>query len=131
MELNDTHQFGDSVNQRTVTKKINAYKGDYQTKLIGGKVYFDIYIFFFKNNAAFHIYPEVNYKQYATPLYHAGIGLLYSFIDAKDKENKAKLNAELYFKLSDLSNSLSSELSILQRNELGLRLSIPVSFFNF
>ena len=131
VELNDTHQYGDTVTKRTVTKKITAYKGDYKTKLIGGKFYLDFYKFFLVNAAALHIYPEVNYKQHSKPLYNIGIGLLYSFKDSKDKENKAKLNVELYFKLTDLPNNTNSELSVLQRNEWGLRLSIPVSFFNF
>jgi hypothetical protein len=131
VELDDTQQYSNSVTQRTITQKIVAYKGDYQTKLLSGKFYIDFYKFFLGNAAALHIYPEVNYKQNAKPQYNTGIGLLCSFIDAKDKENKAKLNAELYFKLSDLSNNTDSELSVLQRNELGLRLSIPVSFFNF
>ncbi len=129
--LNDTHLYGDSINQRTTTKSFTAYKGDYKTNLLSAKIYADYYRFFFKNSAAFHIYPEVNFKQNDNPLYNIGVGLLYSFNDAKDKENKAKLLAELYFKLSDLSNIGKSDLSILQRNELGLRLSIPVSFFNF
>jgi len=131
VELNDVHKYGDTINQRTITKKIAAYKGDYQTKLIGIKFYVDFYKFFLDNSAAIHIFPEANYKQHSKPLYNAGFGLLYSFKDAKDKENKAKLNAELYFKLSDLSNNTNSGLSVLQRNELGLRLSIPVTFFNF
>jgi hypothetical protein len=129
--LNDTHLYGDSINQRSTTKIFTAYKGDYKTNLLSAKIYFDFYRFFFKNSAAIHIYPEVNFKENDKPLYNTGIGLLYSFNDVKDKENKAKLHAELYFKLSDLSNIGKSDLSILQRNELGLRLSIPVSFFNF
>jgi hypothetical protein len=131
VELTDTYQYGDTIAQRTLTKKIIAYKGDYKTKLVGGKFYIDFYKFFLGNSAAIHIFPEVNYKHHYKPLYNAGVGLLYSFKDAKDKENKAKLNAELYFKLSDLRNNANSEFPLFQRNELGLRLSIPVSFFNF
>lgn len=39
VEINDTHIYGDSKNQRTSTKKYNAYKGDYKTKLISAKLY--------------------------------------------------------------------------------------------
>ena len=131
VEINDVNSYGTSTNQRTTTKKISAYKGDYKTKLLSAKFYVDYYRFFFKNDAAIHIYPEVYLRQDQKPLYNTGIGLLYSFIDSKDKENKAKLHAELYFKLSDLSNTEKSDLTLFQRNELGLRLSIPVSFFNF
>lgn len=131
VEINDTHIYGDSKNQRTSTKKYNAYKGDYKTKLISAKLYLDYYRFILNNSAAIHFYPEVIYKENNKPLYNTGIGLLYSFKDAEDKENKAKLNAELYFKLSDLTNNGKSDLSVWSRNELGLRLSIPVSFFNF
>lgn len=131
VEINETNLYGSSVNQRSTIKKLNAYKGDYSTKLLAAKFYADFYKFFFKNEAAIHIYPEANFIQDRKPLYNAGIGLLYSFYDMKDTENKAKLNAELYFRLSDLSNTAASKLATLQRNELGLRLSIPISFFNF
>jgi len=131
VEINDANTYGTSLNQRTTTKKFNAYKGDYKTKLLSAKFYVDYYRFFFKNEAAIHIYPEATFKQDQKTLYNAGFGLLYSFIDSKDKENKAKLHAELYFKLSDLSNIEKSNLSTFRRNELGLRLSIPVSFLNF
>jgi len=130
VELNDTYQYGDTQTQRTVTKKITAYKGDYQTKLMAGKIYVDFYKFFLDNDAALHLYPEANFKQYSRQIYNLGIGMLYSFQDQKSKENKAKLNAELYLKLSDLSNDANSDLSVFRRNEFGLRLSIPVSFFN-
>ena len=131
VELRDTYQNSDMVTQRTVTKKITAFRGDYQTNLVGGKLYFDFYKFLWGNDAALHIYPEVNFKQDQSPLYNAGIGLVYSFKDAADKGGKAKINSELYFKLSDLSNIANSNLSLLGRNELGLRISIPVSIFNF
>jgi len=131
VEINDTNLYGSSLNQRSTIKKFNAYKGDYITKLLAAKFYVDYYKFFFKNEAAIHIYPEANFAKSRKPIYNAGIGLLYSFYDMKDKEKKAKLNAELYFRLSDLPNNTGSKLKTFQRNELGLRLSIPISFLNF
>lgn len=131
VELQDVQQYGDSTIQRSITKKHTAYIGEYKTGLIGGRTTIDFYKFFGKNSAALHLYPDVNYRQKSIPVYNAGIGLLYSFKDAKDKENKSKLNAELYFRLSDLTNTSNSILSTFERNELGLRLSIPVAFFNF
>jgi hypothetical protein len=131
VEINDMQLYGDSINQRATTKKFYAYKGDYKTNLVSAKFYTDFYLFFLKNNAALHIYPDVIFKQKNKPLYNTGLGLVYSFKDTKDKDNKTKLHAELYFKLYDLTNNGKSDLSILDRNELGLRLSVPVSFFNF
>lgn len=131
VELNDTQQYSDSVNKRTVSQNITAYKGDYKSNLFGGKLYLDFYKFILQNDAAIHIYPEVNFRQNSSPLWNAGIGILYSFKDASDKDGKAKLHAELYCKLSDLSNITNSKLSVWERKEFGLRLSIPVSFFNF
>lgn len=131
VEINDTNLYGDPNNQRTTTKKFYAYKGEYKTNLRSAKFYFDYYKFYLENSAALHIYPEIIYKENTRPNYNVGIGLLYSFKDEKDKDSKTKLHAELYFKLSDLRNNLNSDLSVWKRNELGLRLSIPVSFFNF
>jgi hypothetical protein len=131
VELNDVRQYGDTTVQRSVTQKNVAYQGDYKTGLIGGRTTLDFYKFIRGNNMALHLFPEVNYRQHSFPVYNAGIGVLYAFKDAKDKEEKTVLNAELYFRLSDLTNKNESQLSTFERNELGLRLSIPIAFFNF
>lgn len=132
VELTDTQKYGDSMYQRTKTSKIIAYEGDYKNGLFGAKIYFDFYGFLWKNNAALHIFPEVNYLQNKHPIYNTGFGFLYSFKDAKDKENKARVNIEVYFRLLDLSDQERAESDKQQpfykRNNMGLRLSIPFNF---
>ncbi|KMQ60146.1 hypothetical protein ACM46_18095 [Chryseobacterium angstadtii] len=129
MEINESTSYTSSSEQRTIAKKFNAYQGDYKTNLSYSKIYADYYRFFSKNTMAVHIYPQARFKEETKPMFDTGIGLLYSFKDSK--KEKSKLHAELYFTLSDLTNSLDSELALLKRNEFGLRLSIPVSFLKF
>jgi hypothetical protein len=131
IELSDVQQYGDSILQRSTTKKIVAYTGNYKTDLLGGKTSIDFYKFIFANNGALHFFGNVNYRQHSLPVYNAGFGLLFSFKNSKDKNDKGKVNAELYFKLNDLTNNKNSDLDLMKRNELGLRLTIPIKFFDF
>ncbi|QBA20837.1 hypothetical protein EU348_06410 [Chryseobacterium indologenes] len=129
-EINESYNYGEtSSGQRTSTKKFNAYQGTYKTNLSYSKLYIDYYRFILENTMALHIYPQSTFKEESKPQYDAGIGLLYSFKDLK--KDKSKLHVELYFNLIDLTNSNDSELAFLKRNEIGLRLSIPVAFLNF
>jgi hypothetical protein len=128
MDLTDTNQFGTSLVSRTSTKKITAYKGDYQTKIIGGKVFLEYYKFLWDNNTAFHIYPEIILQKDRKNLCNAGVGFLYSFQNANEKEKEAKLRAELYVNFTDLTDNLNTGKNFLKRNEFGLRVSFPISF---
>lgn len=131
IEISDTKTLADSNTKRTINKKINAFEGEYEKKLISAKFYIDFYRFFFKNIAAIHFFHDMNFKQNSKTVNNLGIGLLYSFKDGDINDSKTKVNTELYFRLKDISNNTNSDLSIWKRNELGIRLSIPVSFFNF
>ena len=127
-ELTDTYQYGTSQISRTSSKKITAYKGDYQTKLIGGKVYLDYYKFLWNNNTAFHIYPEIVLRDGSKTMYNAGAGFLYTFLNAKEKEDQAKLHAEIYLNFTDLSDNFDTGMNFIKRSEFGLRFSFPISF---
>jgi hypothetical protein len=128
MDLTDTYQFGTSLISRTSTKKITAYKGDYQTKILGGKVYLEYYKFLWNNNTAFHIYPEIILQKDRKNLYNAGVGFLYSFQNNNVKDNEAKLRTELYVNFTDLSDNLHTGVNFAKRSEFGLRISFPISF---
>jgi hypothetical protein len=129
-EITDVTVYGDSSLQRTITKKQTVYMGDYQKDLVGGKIYLDYYQMFNNNKMGFHLFPEAVYRQSSVPVYNGGIGLLYSFIKQEDKNEKEKVNVELYYKFIDITNSKNSDASSFKRNEISLRVSVPIAFFN-
>jgi hypothetical protein len=130
IELTDTKQYGDSLTQRTFSKKITAYKGEYEIQIIGAKAYANFYWVLLNEHTALHLNPEVVFLQDHHPQYNSILGLTYSFIDEKDDKEKKRLNIELYCKFSDFSNIHQSDLLWYNRNEIGLKIAVPVSFFN-
>lgn len=126
VELTDVTTYNDSITNRTVSEEITAYSGDYQTKLLAGRVFGDVYLFHSNNQIAFHAYPEFRFRKDQDVMINAGVGLYYSFQSKEDKE--AKVNTELYWQWNDLTNTSESQLSNIKRTEIGVRFSVPISF---
>ena len=76
-----------------------------------------------------HYFTDATFKEGGYQVYNIGVGFLHSFQDAENE--KSKINLELYFKLLDLSNTMNLNSNVLKRNEFGLRLAVPLNFFNF
>ncbi len=129
LELTDVRNYGDSLTTRSTSKKITAYSGSYRTKIFGMTGSVDFYDYLFKNNSAMHYFGDATFKEGGYQVYNVGLGFLHSFQNADD--DKTKINLELYFKLLDLSNTLNLNSNLLKRNEFGLRLAVPLNFFNF
>lgn len=129
-ELTETKEYGTTGNSRTSTKKYFVYTGDYKDKKAGIRFFADAYWFLLKNNvAAVHLFPAVSFRNKEKPLYSCGGGFMYSFKDKKDDKGKALINAELYYKLTDITNSRNFDKSLFERNEIGLRFGLPLKFF--
>lgn len=134
VEVTDQQMYADSTTSRTVAKKTTAYRGNYKTKLPGGRLYGDLYLFDSKNVMALHLYPEINLRESQDPFVNMGIGIYFAFAggqtSAKPEDKISKVNAELYYQLSDLSNTYNSPSSTFKRAEVGIRLSFPIAFVN-
>lgn len=129
-EITEVNNYGPNVNDRTTTKKYNAFTGDYRSKLKQVKLFADYYRFLFDNNvAAIHIYPEFTYKQSTKPLYNLGLGFLYAFKDSK-KDDKSLVNAELFYNFLDVTKNTETDLKLFERNNIGIRFSFPINFIN-
>lgn len=129
-EITEVKNYGANINDRSTTKKYNAYQGGYLSKLSQIKLFGDYYHFLFEGNtAAFHLYPEFQFKEGIKPLYNFGIGLLLAFKDSK-KDDKSVVNAEIFYNFLDLSNNEDNNLGFLERNNIGLRFSFPINFVN-
>ena len=132
LELTDEEVYSDSVTRRTISKNIIAYRGDYETKILGGRVYGDFYVFDSKNIMAIHIYPEIRIKQHQNAVVNFGLGFYFAFQSVKEEEKEevkvSKINAEVFYQLNDLTNTYNSPLSTFKRGEVGIRLSFPITF---
>jgi hypothetical protein len=81
----------------------------------------------FKDNiAAVHLGPEATIKDNSRPLYNTTVGFLMLF--KKEKEENSIVNAELYYSFKDMFDYSDSDDKFFERNEIGLRFSIPIQF---
>lgn len=125
VELTDRKQYGTAPNDRIAEAKYTAYQGEYEKKIGTVRVNGDHYRFFLADNqGALHLFPAVRLRDGARPAYSMGTG----FLLTARRDAESFLNAELYFNLTDLTDSQESELDFWGRSELGLRLSFPISF---
>jgi len=77
---------------------------------------------------AFHGYGEWVVSEITSPLYQAGAGLLFSFLEREGQ--KSNINVEVFFELSDITNSGNTELGFWERNQFGLNFSVPLYIVN-
>jgi hypothetical protein len=126
-EVTEIKNYGTNPNDRTTTKKYNAYTGNYLGELKGLRLFADYYRFLFnENTAAIHTYPELQVKDNTKPIYNLGFGFLYSFKDSKDETSI--VNAELYYNFLDLFKSTETTYKLFERNNIGLRFTFPIKF---
>lgn len=128
VEVTETTSVGSNSSiVRETNEKYIAYEGTYRTDIAQINVDIDFYYFPFSRNAfGFHIFPNSKYVQRIKPVYNAGFGLVYPFIDKK--KDKSLLNIEVYYNIVNLFNSKKSDYDLIERNDIGLRLVVPVNF---
>jgi hypothetical protein len=126
-EISETTNYGPSNGERSVTKKYDAYAGDYQRNLATGKLYGDVYYFLFnKNQAALHVNPEWVVQSKQRPVGNVLTGLLL-VLKKKDEETNV-VNAELYYQFLNVLKTSQSDDKFFQRNSIGLRFTFPIQF---
>ncbi|WP_367389734.1 hypothetical protein [Lewinella sp. LCG006] len=120
----DTSVSGDI---RTIQEEITALTGVFEEDINALIVNYNIYSFFgLGNRFALHLNPKVEFADKRKPLYDLEVGILLS-IPKKD-ELATLFNAELFYKFYDLSNNFQSEISFIERNSIGLKLTFPIAF---
>lgn len=128
VEVTQTSTIGTSSNQvRETSDKFFAYSGTYKTGITELNVDIDFYHFPFSRSAiGFHIFPKSKYTQNIKPVYNAGFGVVFPFIDKK--KDKSTINAELYYNFTNIFNSTDSDYTLIERNNIGIRLVFPINF---
>lgn len=125
--INEKDSFNNADDTRYGTEQYIAYTGSYRDNLETVRLNFDYYQFFLKNNfGAIHLFPQYVIKEKLKPQMNFGLGIVFSF---KDKDNTSStVNAELYYKSTDLANVSGSDKEFFKRGDLGIRLSFPIKF---
>ncbi len=110
---------------RKTNSSYKAYKGEYKEFGVIN-TYVNFYQFFSNSNqTALHIFPDIDFREENVTLYNLGVGLVLS---VKDKKNeKAIINAEPFFRLTDMADNIASGLSFFKRSEIGLRIGLPIN----
>jgi hypothetical protein len=127
VEITEIKNYGPNPNDRTSSKKYNAYSGTYKTYLKGIRLYGEYYRFFFKDNAvAFHVFSDFVIKDKVQPTLDPGLGLIFSVKDAA-KESSI-VNVEFYYTFKDVFNTSGSEFSFWERNNIGIRFGFPIKY---
>lgn len=76
---------------------------------------------------SFHVYPSVDIYDKGKTLSNLGLGYVVSFKNAK--KDQPIINAEGYVQFQDLFNELDKKAGFWNRNEIGVRFTLPFSFF--
>lgn len=128
VEVTQTSTIGTNSNQiRETSDKFFAYSGAYKTGISELNVDIDFYHFPFSRSAVgFHIFPKSKYTKNIKPVYNAGFGVVFPFIDKK--KDKSTINAELYYNFTNIFNSADSDYTLIERNNIGIRLVFPINF---
>jgi hypothetical protein len=126
-EITEVTNYGQNVLNRTTTNKYTAYVGDYKEGF--SEINFDAELYYFlftDNQAAIHIFPDSRFSDQQKPIWDIGLGIVYTFTN-QDKKGSV-VNAELYYRMKDISNVTENNNTIFERNEIGLRFTFPINF---
>ncbi|MEE1944692.1 hypothetical protein VRU48_06205 [Pedobacter sp. KR3-3] len=109
---------------RKATKKYTAYTepdkiADYQQL----SVFSNLYHIFNGGNIALHFFPSFYKPKDKRGYLDTGLGMMFSFKD--QKKEKSTLNLEAYFVSLDSFNSLDATNKFWDRNEFGVRVTLP------
>lgn len=109
---------------RKATKKYTAYTepdkiADYQQL----SVFSNLYHIFNGGNIALHFFPSFYKPKDKRGYLDTGLGMMFSFKD--QKKEKSTLNLEAYFVSVDSFNSLDATNNFWDRNEFGVRITLP------
>jgi hypothetical protein len=109
---------------RKAIKKYNAYTDE--SKILEYNqlnIFSNLYYLFAEGSTAVHIFPSFFKPKGSSGYLDTGIGLMFSFKD--QKKEKSKLNLEAYLISGDTFNSMDSDSELWDRNEFGVRLTLP------
>jgi hypothetical protein len=126
LDLTDRTTYGSTPNERVAEKKFAAYQGAYAQDRKAFRLGGDYYRFILDGDqGAVHLFPAITVKDGTRAAYAMGVGYLLTARKGAD----SYLNAELYYNLTDLTDSQDSGQKIWGRSDLGLRFTFPIAFY--
>ncbi len=112
----------------TTRKVLNKYLTypDSVKQGISLKAYANIYVANLKNGSSLHLFPSIYLYKYDPTSINLGIGYVFSFKNYK--KDQPILNAEGFVQFNDIANRYKTNLNMLNRSNIGIRLSVPFNF---
>ncbi len=111
---------------RKISRKYNVYT-DIIVESQVWSVFGNWYFIQRGKQRAFHVYPSMDIYDHGENLMNLGLGYIVSFKNSK--KDQPIINAEGYVQLQDIFNHLNSKQRLWNRNEIGVRFTLPFSFF--
>ena len=115
---------GDTV--RRVLRKYNAYT-DPIAEFKNWQFFTNFYYMFGDKTSGLHLFPNFTLFDDKTKQLNFGIGYIISFKNYK--KDQPIINAEGYINFIDLSNELKNDKSNRNKNEIGIRFTLPLNLF--
>lgn len=128
-EITEITQLSTTSGERAITKKFNAYSGNFLEHNRSLDFYSDFYYFLFhKNQAAIHLNPTYQIIEDIKPRFNFNLGVVFSFKNSKKEDNPTIVNAEVFYNFLDLFKTTETDYKLFERNNIGLRFTFPINF---
>lgn len=126
-EINESNDYGQTVMNRSTTKKYAAYSGDYKSGYNELELNGELFYFILPDDkTAIHISPKFRVADKQKPVCDLLLGLVFAFPDSSKKGSL--VNTELYYKMDDMFRVTEGSFNIFDRNSIGLRFTFPIGF---
>lgn len=127
VELTDRRRFPEAPEERVSETKVTAYQGAYENNIETLRLAADYYHFLLpEDRGALHVFPGAVSKRETPRAYSLGLGVL---LTARQTAKRTSfVNAEVFFNLTDLTDSRDSDRNFWARSDLGILLSFPITF---
>lgn len=116
---------GDTVRQ--VVKNYSAFT-DPVNEMQYWELYGNYYFLFGERTSGLHIFPSVTKQDGKKAVSNFGVGYVVSFRNVK--KDAPVINAEGYISFIDLFKNLDTAPKFWNRNEIGIRFTMPLNLFN-
>jgi hypothetical protein len=126
LEVKQEREFSSGDTTRKISKTYNAFT-DPVTEFQQWSIFANVFYLFTGRPSGFHFYPSVDIRDDKHTLSHLGIGYTVSFIN--EKKDEPVINAEGYIQFIDLFNQLEQKARFWNRNEIGIRFTLPLNFY--
>lgn len=112
------------------TRKVSRPYHVYTDPIVESEVWSLFANWYFINKGrsqSFHLYPSADIYEEGNTVWNLGLGYVICF--RNNKKDQPLINAEGYIQFQDLFNQLDGKAGFWNRNEMGVRFTLPFNFF--